>query len=45
MKDEKLKDKFTEEDKSKLEPMVIATTQWLESNPNAEASEYETKQK
>ena len=45
MKDEKLKDKFTEEDKTKLEPMVTATTQWLENNPNAETSEYEAKQK
>ena len=43
MKDEKLKDKFTEDDKKKLEPMVKNTTEWLESNPNAETSEYEAK--
>ena len=45
MKDEKLKDKFTEEDGTKLEPMVATTTQWLENNLNAEANEYEAKQK
>ena len=45
MKDEKLKDKFTDEDKKLLEPLVTATTHWLESNPNAETSEFEAKQK
>ena len=43
MKDEKLKDKFTEEDKKKLEPLVANTTQWIETNPNAETSEFEAK--
>ena len=43
MKDEKLKDKFTDEDKKVLEPLVTATTHWLESNPNAETSEFEAK--
>ena len=45
MKDEKLKDKFTDDDKKTLEPLVTNTTQWLESNPNAETSEFEAKQK
>ena len=43
MKDEKLKDKFTDEDKKTLEPLVTNTTSWLESNPNAETSEFEAK--
>ena len=45
MTDEKLKDKFIEDNKKKLESLVANTIQWLRSNPNAKTSEYEAKQK
>ena len=43
--DEKLKDKFTDEDKNKIVKEVDEITKWLESHPNAETQEYESKQK
>ena len=43
--DEKLKDKFTEEDKQLVESNVTEAQQWLEGNANAEAEEFEKKQK
>ena len=43
--DEKLKDKFTEEDKQLVESNVTEAQQWLDGNANAEAEEFEKKQK
>lgn len=37
LNDEKLKDKFTEEDKTKVQTAVDEAVKWLESNQNAEA--------
>merc|ERR1719359_1354842 len=45
LNDEKLKDKFTDDDKKAIEEMSAETLQWLEANPNAETEEYEAKQK
>ncbi len=45
MNDEKLKDKFTEDDKKVIEETSKEGIQWLEGNPNAEAEEIEAKQK
>jgi L1 cell adhesion molecule like protein len=45
LKEEKLKDKFSSEDKEKVEKAVNDTTQWMESNPNAEGTEFEGKLK
>ena len=39
--DEKLKDKVTEEDKKTIEDLTQQAQQWLESNQNATAEEYE----
>jgi len=41
--DDKIKDKFTEEDKVSIEDASKEGIQWLESNPNASAEEYEAK--
>jgi len=38
-----LKDKFTAEDKEKLEPLLEATSKWIESNHNAATEEFEAK--
>jgi heat shock protein 1/8 len=45
LEEEKLKEKFTEEDKKVIEESSKEVLQWLESNPAAEAEEYEAKQK
>jgi len=45
LRDEKLKDKFTEEDKTKIEAKVDECVKFVESNPNAEAEEFVTRQK
>merc|ERR1712224_784435 len=45
LQDEKLKDKFTDEDKTTIEGLSKDTLQWLESNPEASTEEYEAKQK
>jgi len=45
LNDEKLKDKFTDDDKQQIEAMSAETLQWLEANQNAECEEYEAKQK
>lgn len=45
MNDEKLKDKFTDDDKKCIEETTAETLQWMESNPNAATTEYEAKQK
>jgi len=45
LNDEKLKDKFTEDDVKVIEETSKDGLQWLESNPNAEAEEIEAKQK
>lgn len=45
LNDEKLRDKFTEDDKKVIEEASKEGIQWMESNPNAEAEEIEAKQK
>jgi len=45
LNDEKLKDKFTDEDKKIIEETSKAGVQWIEGNPNAECEEIEAKQK
>merc|ERR1711981_1164601 len=45
LSDEKVKDKFTEEDKTTIEDTSKEGLQFLESNPDASAEEYEAKQK
>lgn len=45
LKDEKLKDKFSEEDKQKVETLVEETQKWLDANQNAELEEYKKKTK
>jgi len=45
LNDEKVKEKFTEEDKSTIEDTSKEGLQYLESNPDASAEEYEAKQK
>jgi L1 cell adhesion molecule like protein len=44
-RDEKIKDKVTDDEKSTLEKAVEETLKWVESNPNAHAEEFEKKQK
>jgi len=45
LNEEKVKEKFTEEDKQVIEDTSKEGLQFLESNPDAEAGEYEAKQK
>jgi len=45
IKDEKLKDKITDDEKSTLEKAVEETLKWVESNPDSHAEEFEKKQK
>lgn len=45
MKDEKLKDKFSAEERTKLESMIDETTKWIDANPNAETNDYKNKLK
>jgi len=43
LEEEKMKEKFTEDDKKVIEDGTKEVLQWLESNHNADASEYEAK--
>ena len=43
--DEKLKDKFSDDDKGKIEEVTKSAMEWLDSNTTAEKDEYEAKQK
>jgi heat shock protein 1/8 len=45
LSDEKLKDKFTSDDKSKVEGALTTHQQWLESNASATTEEFEAKRK
>ena len=45
LNDEKLKEKFTEEDRKNIEEIAKEGLQWLESNPMAEPEEIEAEQK
>ena len=45
LNDEKLKEKFTDEDKKVIEDTANEGMQYLESNQDANAEDYETKQK
>lgn len=42
---EDLKEKFTEEDRTKIQDAVDTTLKWFEENPQADAGEHEAKQK
>ncbi|KAL4460693.1 hypothetical protein ABPG72_009415 [Tetrahymena utriculariae] len=44
LKDEKLKDKFSTEERQKLEELIQQTFKWIESNQNEEAEFYKQKQ-
>lgn len=45
LNDEKMKDKFSEEDKQTIDDIVKEGVQFVESNADVDASEYETKQR
>ena len=45
LEDEKLKDKFEEADKTKVNDAITAAQQWFESNQDSSAEEYEAKRK
>ena len=45
LNDENLKAKFSEDDKKVVEDTYKEGLQWLESNENADVSEFEAKQK
>ncbi len=45
LNDEKLRDKFTEEDKKVIEEISKEGLQWIEGNPMAEPSDIEAEQK
>jgi L1 cell adhesion molecule like protein len=45
IKDEKLKDKISDDERSTLEKAVEEALKWVESNPNAHGEEFEKKQK
>jgi len=45
LKDDKLKDKFSSDEKSSVEKAVEEKIKWIETNPDAHAEEYEAKQK
>jgi len=45
LNEEKLKDKFSEEEKKEIEDLSSSTLQWLEGNDSADAEEMEAKYK
>jgi len=45
LNDEKLKDKFSADDKEAVNKKLTETQSWFDSNPDAETSEYERRQK
>lgn len=45
LNDEKIKDKFTSEDKEKINKIVEETVKWMEANQDAQTEEYEAKHK
>jgi len=45
LSEEKLKDKFTDDDKKTIEEQINAALSWLESNQTAEKDEFDAKQK
>jgi len=45
LSDEKLQDKFSEEEKQAIDDIVREGIQFLESNADADATDYEAKQK
>jgi len=45
LKDDKIKDKFSKDERSSLESSVDEALKWIESNPEAHAEEFEAKQK
>jgi L1 cell adhesion molecule like protein len=45
LKDEKIKDKFSSDDRSRLENLCDSALKWVESNSDAQVEDYERKQK
>jgi len=45
LNDEKFKDKFSPEEKTKLTALIDDTQKWIESNQNAETEEFKKKLK
>jgi len=45
LKDEKIKDKFSQDERTNLEKLCDDALKWIESNPEAHAEEYEKQQK
>jgi len=45
LKDEKVRDKISSEEKSQIESAVEEALKWVETSPNASADEYESRQK
>jgi len=45
LKDDKIKDKFSSEERTSLESAVDNALKWIEANPEAHAEEFEAKQK
>jgi L1 cell adhesion molecule like protein len=45
LKDEKFKDKFSAEERTKLEALCDGALKWIEANPEAHAEQYEKQQK
>jgi len=45
LKDDKIKDKFSSEERTSLESAVDGALKWIEANPEAHAEEFEAKQK
>jgi len=45
LRDDKLADKLSSEDKEKLNSAIDASVKWMESNTNADKEEFESKQK
>lgn len=43
LNDEKIKDKFTSEDKEKINKIVEETVKWIEANQEAQTEEFEKK--
>jgi heat shock protein 1/8 len=43
LRDEKLKDKFKEDERKKIEACVEETTKWFETNPDSEPAGFEAK--
>jgi molecular chaperone DnaK (HSP70) len=43
MKDEKLRDKFSDDEKQKLDQLLNENQSWMDTNPEADAEQYQEK--